>query len=456
VKRHLALAALLVASLSGPARAQDEAADAPSGEEGSDPVEERMTTVDERVDQLEHVLVHRTPRLVVSGFIDAGFFAVQGDGTGVVQDSGPAAARRFPADAARFSWVFLGDLLSPAINTRGEPADLGNLPGVQRYDPIASHGVPSFIANEVYLRLTASVADRALATASVSFAPRNGSDFRFGDAFQVELAQLEWMLGAARRTSIFAGKIDPVIGIEYRERKSDRRFGITPSLIARYTTGTPVGLKVRSKLGVGDWLILAAALTNGSSGIETFHFYDDVDSNAGKTGSARIAVAPGLPFRLELGASGEVGPQDRALDSADLLWFAGADLRVGVGGFVLKAEWLHGHGAGEREPRYADPHRPFGLDLRSGGYAELDWSAGRWGLLARGEHRDARVWLGNPALPSGGDRLYITKVWRATFGARVMLSDWVVVKVEYLHNAEYGGLPNIPNDVFTSSLVLVY
>ena len=39
------------------------------------------------------------------------------------------------------------------------------------------------------------------------------------------------------------------MGIEYRERKASQRFGITPTLIARYTTGTPLGLKVRSKLG---------------------------------------------------------------------------------------------------------------------------------------------------------------------------------------------------------------
>ena len=106
--------------------------------------------------------------------------------------------------------------------------------------------------------------------------------------------------------------MDPVFGIEYRDRKSDRRFGITPSLMARYTTGTALGLKVRTKLGVDDWLVLAAAVTNGSNTTEQFHFYDETDSNAGKTGSARVAVRPPLPVRLELGASGStarrIGP----------------------------------------------------------------------------------------------------------------------------------------------------
>jgi hypothetical protein len=41
-------------------------------------------------------------------------------------------------------------------------------------------------------------------------------------------------------------------------------------------------------------------------------------------------------------------------------------------------------------------------------------------------------------------------------GARWSLSDQVVLKAEYLRNGEYGGLPDIANDVFASSLVLAY
>ena len=48
--------------------------------------------------------------------------------------------------------MFLGDILAPAVNTRGEVADLGPAPGVTRYDSINSRGAPGFIANEVNLR----------------------------------------------------------------------------------------------------------------------------------------------------------------------------------------------------------------------------------------------------------------------------------------------------------------
>ena len=110
------------------------------GEEGSSQAatEDRLHTVEGRLDRLEQTVIFRQPRVTLSGFIDVGFFAVQGDGTGFVQDSGPAAARHFPAHADRFAWVFLGDLLSTAVNTRGEPADLGNPPGITRFDSVAS------------------------------------------------------------------------------------------------------------------------------------------------------------------------------------------------------------------------------------------------------------------------------------------------------------------------------
>ena len=64
-----------------------------------------------------------------------------------------------------------------------------------------------------------------------------------------------------------------------------------------------------------------------------------------------------------------------------------------------------------------------------------------------GEYRDAFVWLGT-------DRAYLTKSWRATAGLRCVLTARAVLKAEYLHNGEYGGIPAIRNDVFTTSFVL--
>ena len=248
----------------------------------------------------------------------------------------------------------------------------------------------------------------------------------------------------SQRTSIFLGKTDSVLGIEYRERKASKRFGITPSLLARYTTGTALGVKVRSKFGSDDWLVLAAALTNGSNSVENFHFYDETDSNAGKTLSGRVSVRLPLPGWLELGVSGSFGAQDHSLSSDEALWFFGPDLIGHFGDLDLKAQWLTGGAPGD------ETNNAYGLDLHGGGYLEADYMFGpSFGSMARLEYRNAFVWLGS-------ERAYLTRSWRATVGVRWVLSARAMVRAEYLRNGEYGGVPGIRNDVFTSSLVLSY
>ncbi len=429
-------------------------ADAGGGASEIDNLRQRIDELETRLDRTQQIATLRRPIVNLVGYIDLGFFVPQGDGVGVIEDEGPN--RYFPGYANRYAWVFLGDLLAPAVNSRGEPASLGNFPGVNRFDSIDSDGAPSFIVNEVNLTLNAALARNALATASVDFLPRSGHEFSLGDFMEVDIAQLEWMPTVNGRTSIFVGKFDSVIGIEYRDRKSTQRFGVTPSLVARYTTGTPLGIKVRSKLGDDERVVIAAAVTNGSASIEQFHFYDEIDSNSGKTISGRVSVRP-FPLDLQIGLSGSWGPQDHALDNTNAMWFVGADLLAHLGRLDIKGEWLKGGAPGETGPVYDPNHRPYGLALHYGGYLELDWMATpMFGFLARGDVRDADVWLGNPASLTGGERLYLTRSWRATGGLRVVVNEHIVAKAEYLHNGEYGGIPQIPDDVFTTSLVLSY
>jgi hypothetical protein len=439
---------------------QDDADDgAEAADDGGAAEDERYEELKEEVRQLRGVVAGRRPMFTFNGYVDLGFFATQGDGSGFIQDVGPPSARYFPQYARQYDWVFLGDILATMINSRGEPADLGNPPGVDRQDLIDSNGAPSFIVNEVNLTVNATLADNVIGKASIDFLPRTGTDFRLGDAFEVDIASLEWQVGALRRTSIYVGKFDSVIGLEYRWRKSTQRFGITPSLISRYTTGTPIGIKVRSRIGPDDMLTIAGAVTNGSSVIEPFHFYDETDSNAGKTVSGRISIAPPLSraVRLELGASGLYGPQDRALDSRHPIWFAGADLQLLTRWFSLAAEFLRGSSDGEVGAPVNLAHRVYGLRLNNGGYVMLTSMVTQHiGVVLRGGLRDAFVWLGDPTQPGGADRLYVTKEWRLTTGLRFVINERIVGKIEYLHNGEYGGVPSIADDVFTSSVVMSY
>jgi hypothetical protein len=72
-----------------------------------------------------------------------------------------------------------------------------------------------------------------------------------------------------------------------------------------------------------------------------------------------------------------------------------------------------------------------------------------FGALGRAEFRDAFVFLAD-------ERAYLTKSWRATVGGRAALTENVIVKAEYLFNGEYGGIPDIRNNIFTSSVLVTY
>jgi len=458
------LAVLAPLCAAGPALAQEERSSAPSLPESAaeepavgapqdrvQTLEDRLAELNERLRESEEARLKSVSPLSWNGYVDFGFFAPLGNrGVGWIRDSGPITERQFPQYAG-YSWTFLGDILATAVNTRGEVADLGDAPDAARFDSVNSDGAAGFILNEINLRPRFQLSDRAILRASVNFIPRSGSDFALGDFVDADLGELEYLLTGDGKTSLFVGKMMPVFGIEYKDRKSDQRFGVTPSLISRYTMGSQLGIKMRSKL-LDDWLILAASVTNNSSTIEMFHFYSEIDKNNSKflNGRAAVSIPVGRLYRaddrLEIGVSGEWGGQDRATDNAGKMWLAGVDLQYLGVNFALKGALMEG-----RSPGHPDPvDGVWGLHLNPSGYLEADWLVlARFGVYARFENRDALVTLGN-------ERIYVTKEWRVTAGFHVVVNPHMVVKAEYLHNDEYGGIDEFDNDIATSSLVLFF
>jgi len=456
----MAAVSLLASPVFAPrALAQEEKAEAPSLPETSDDaappeadqfqtMQQEIAELKERMAQSEQERLKSVSALSFSGYVDFGYFAPIGnDGVGWIRDAGNASFPQY----SNYSWVFLGDILATAVNSRGEVASLGNAPGINRFDSVASAGAGGFIVNEVNLRPRYQLADNAIMRASIDFVPRTGSDFALGDFIDVDQAELEYLPTKDGKTSIFIGKMMPIFGIAYKERKSDQRFGITPSLVDRYTTGSQLGVKVRSKL-LNDWLILAGAVTNGSSTTEQFHFYSEIDQNWGKTlnGRAAISIPVGQLFRnddkLEIGLSGEWGPQDRATDDNGKIWFEGLDLQYLNANFAFKAQLMRGGAPGLPDAAQG----VYGLQLHPSGYAELDWQVlPQFGFMFRTALRNAIVTLGT-------DRIYITKEIQYTAGARVVFNPHIVAKVEYVHNQEYDGVPSFLDDIFTSSLVLAF
>lgn len=411
-------------------------------------VEQELAELRERLQEAEDARSKDVSPLTISGYVDVGFFAPLGnDGVGWVRDVGN---RQFP-EYSSFAWTFLGDILGSPVNSRGEAADLGDGTAIDRFDSVDSDGAPGFIANEVNLRLDYTLADDAIMRASMNFVPRSATqDYALGDFLEVDLAELEYVLTEDGQTSFFVGKILPVFGIEYKDRKSDQRFGITPSLIARYTTGPQLGAKIRSKL-LDNWLILAAAVTNNTSTTEQFDFYREIDRNTAKTLNGRVAISAPLDAidalagdRLELGVSGEWGAQDDDTRSDRELWFIGADLQYQSTNFALKAQIMQGEAPGTVDEEV------WALDLSPSGYVEIDWQAhSRLGFLLRAELRDAFVNLGT-------ERAYVTDQARFTGGLRWLFNPHVIAKAEYYHNQELGDIEQLSNDMFTSSLLLVY
>jgi hypothetical protein len=450
-----AIGAALLLAVGAPARA-DDAPDAPSlptRAEEQEPdkdqlLEQQMLELKERLARSEDAQRRAKSPLSIHGYADLGFFVPNGNGgVGWVRDPGHAQMPQYSG----YAWTFLGDILATTINTRGEVADLGDAPGADRFDSVNSNGAPGFLVNEINLRLGYSLTDQAIVRTSVDFMPRTGHDFSIGDFVEVDVAELEYVLTRDGNTSIFVGKSLPTFGIEYKERKSDQRFGITPSLVHRYTAGSQIGLKIRSKL-LDEWVVLAGSVTNGSSVTEQFHFSREIDDNSGKTLSGRAALS--IPVgnlsrfiagdRLELGVSGEWGPQDNSTSNKGDTKFVGIDLQYLGTGFSLKGQVMRGDSPG------SDLDRAFGLQLHKSGYLEMNWlMLARLGLILRAEARDAVVTLGT-------ERAYITKSARFTGGLRLVVSSNVVVKAEYLNNREFGGIRPFKNDIFTSSLVLAY
>jgi hypothetical protein len=452
----LALSLLLPMLTASPAAAiePDESTEAPSlptDEDAaeSDPrmkhLEDEMADLKERLRQAQD-RSNEVSRLSINGYADLGFFVPFGGGVGWVRDLGNMQYPQY----SRFSWTFLGDILAPAVNSRGEAASVGQEPGFPRFDSVNSNGAAGFIANEVNLRLGYALTERALLHTGINFVPRAGMNFTTGDFIDVDTAELEFVATDDGKTSVFVGKTLPVFGIEYKERRSDQRFGITPSLVSRYTSGSQLGIKVRSKL-LHDWIVVAASITNNSSGTEQFVFSSEIDQHSGKTLNARLALSVPLgeylagvgDTRVELGASGEWGPQDWARDNGGKLWFAGIDLQVLAANLVFKAQFMRGGAPGRAQDG------AWGLELHNAGYAEVNWLIFPWlGVLGRAELRDALVWLGT-------DRVYVTKELRYTGGVRVVFGPHIALKGEYLHTQEYD-MSQIANDVLTSSLVLSF
>jgi hypothetical protein len=425
--RRAILPILIPLLLAAPARAQEPAGEEPEG----------------------YVAAEPGPAWVFGGYVDVGFANAQGNGT-----SFNPRDMALPAD-------YGVDAFAPAVNSRGDVAsiDSGGL-FTNGFLPrsLGIGGRPSFFVSTVSfdVRYEPHVVP-AMVFARAQLLPRlteRGSETRLF---------LEQAFGrvsplADHELALFAGRFDSVFGIEYLENQANLRTGITPSLVARYTTGTPIGLKAfyRTQLPAA-WsaLSLNVAATNSGTFVEVLQ-PAEISLTGEPVASGRLGYELNLPrVELKLGASGLYGGRNDQGDRQARQRAFGGDARLFVAGVSLAAEYVH---VDEDAGRAADKLTGAGpqtlpSEFHARGFYvfasyELPFSAGplrRTIVYARAEQRHAWFEGHTP----------IT-VQRLTTGLRLDLWDLLAVKAEYLANREAEGAPPVPNNVLAGSAVFSF
>jgi hypothetical protein len=388
------------------------------------------------------------PALRISGYLDAGWARATGNGSSFKQGD-----TVLPAD-------YGVDAFAPAVNSRGDVASNssgglftnGFLP---RSVGIGGHAGAFLSTVDVDLQY-APASVPLLGFVRLQVLPRFGPS---GDQTRVlaEQAFVRWLPIHTEELALAAGRSDSVFGIEYLENEANLRTGITPSLIARYTTGQGLGAKLFYRVQlVPLWSALSVHVSATANGTLVETLSPDSVSNTGRPiFSARAGYELKLPrFELKLGGSGERGPRNDQHDPNVQQTLLGADLRLLTGPLELRGEVLHleqDEGAGDKINGNGPQTIVSGFAV-TGGYGqaglgfELEWGPlKRFTIYGRYDRRHAQF-KGFRAIT----------VDRITAGARLDLGDSVVLKGEGLLNRELEGAPDVPNDVLTTSLVLSF
>jgi hypothetical protein len=382
----------------------------------------------------------------VNGYIDIGYAKAQGDGT-----SYPPGDSRLPAD-------YGVDTFAPAVNSRGDVAstDAGGrfVNGFLPYS-VGIGSKPSLLLNVVDADLKYAPAGAPILVFSrVLLLPR------FSDAGAATRVLVEQAFGRITplkfaELAISIGKFDSVFGVEYLDNPSTIRLGITPSLIARYTTGTSLGAKLFFRQQIAPiWsaISLNAAATNSGNMVESLQVPDK-----SLTGQAVVSGRLGYELNLELlqvklGGSGLYGPRNDQRDPAAKQKMLGGDVRVVIAGATVSGEYVK-----VDEDRGSAEGKITGLGMfpiASGFHARGYYAQAAYTLsLGNGILRKVTPYARYERRHAWFEGFIPLTVERVTAGLRVDLWETLIVKGEVLINREIEGAPTVDNNVYTSSLV---
>ncbi|HUS32594.1 MAG TPA: hypothetical protein VMZ53_29030 [Kofleriaceae bacterium] len=374
----------------------------------------------------------------INVYVDVGAFAVAGDGSGIRSDVGhvyyPEYMGKVPGQ-----WVFMGDPLSTAINSQGEPSDTSSSREIA-VDTVNSEGHPSVIVNAVGLSIGKDLTHDIAVASLTQLMPRVTSN-----VLDVQLAEILYRHPVGDgNLRVSAGKIDSVLGIEYRAQDAPVRLGVSPSLICRYTCGRPLG--VRAQLVEGA-ISVSATMTNGNNFQALFEHDSKLKANAAPTASAHVQYLLPVGQGLEVGVSGALGPQDNQPHIDVTQWHIGFDAKLtDLHGFDAAAEYVQGEQEGQTTGMAECDAAP--CLTYKGAYLLVARRVQAWVTpYARIDWRDA-------VHTDGARFVYESHTVRGTVGAHFEMTSRILAKVEYTWNHELGNIPQFANDIVTSSLVV--
>ena len=145
--------------------------------------------------------------------------------------------------------------------------------------------------------------------------------------------------------AISVGRFDSVFGIEYLDNEANFRVGVTPSLVARYTTGQSVGIKAFYRYQI---IPASSAVSLNVSGTNSGTFVEALQGpSRSLTGqpvvAARLGYELNLPrVSLKIGGSAEYGPRNDQSYSTDVpQTLLGIDVRLILPTLTLSGEYVH-------------------------------------------------------------------------------------------------------------------
>ena len=226
------------------------------------------------------------------------------------------------------------------------------------------------------------------------------------------------------------------------------------SLLARYTTGTTVGLKAFYRQQIAAALVGAQPQHRGDQRRDLRQALQPVDASlTGRpVGSARFGYELNLPRLNQAARQRPARSAQRSVRSGG----AADDVRLRSPDHLRRAEperRIRRRRRGRRGGRQTDGRGRY-YPVASGFYARGFWTQGAYAFaIPRGPVRAIVPYGRYEQRRAGFEGFRPITVARVTAGLRLDLWECLILKAELLVNQELAGAPVVDNNVFTTSAV---